>query len=675
SGDVLAQLRTLTVVQRQTYRKDPEFLRRLMSTVTQPIKNKLCFLALLSDEAPGEDHIGRLWEISTEVFGGDHKAQVASLSAGEYARLRADPDMLARVTQPLPPELQKTVRELAGLDTAKAALSIGAHEVPGPKGADGKDVVGPDGKPKSSELYTLGDKVPGQITKAEVDRLGFLKLSTIQRLQLGAAKSWEALLRQAVEVYKLDLKPSLQAPAPSAEPPAPGATPAGPDAAALAKASKEHEHATRAAIWAAVKDVVLPVAKDGKAPQEGAKYGNESAIEHAVMKDPDGDPSSLLFNFSIGAVWNDHDDIDKTIKGASDDIVLNQWSSVSQQKFFGSGGESFKYRYDALKLARSEQAQQAQGTPNPAAKKKLDDETLKFQRYVIEPSQFFEKMLLPGAGGDTKQTDHAGQALERKSENYSKYRKAMNERIKALDQGMVATTIGATGADAQMVGSALRGALQNFSITQEGYADARRDGHGWAGQDEGRELDRAFGDYKQEVNKAEDGTVGSDQKTGAAKDLSPEEARKLAGLDQRVNDRKEDFTTARNEAANIAATVVSVLIGVLLTALLPGAGSLVAMAMYGALVGAAAATGEVITKAAIMGASNYDITDQGARTILTGAATGMIAAGSQFYAGKLMNGLAKAGTVAAQGENLVGAAAAKVPRWQQVLAAGGKAGT
>ncbi len=675
AGDILAAIRGLPVEQRQRYRTDPEFMIRL-ATELRGLKHQLAMLAIESDEPAGEDHIGRLIEISADLFQGEHRGLCAALSSAEYARLRKRPQLVTQICQPLTEDLKKTIADIVGMDLKLASQSIGATST-ATQDKDKKDVPG------ASQLFAL-QNTPGVVPAAEVERLATSKLMAVEKLRMGAAKDWDLLLRQAVAVYKLDLKPQLQAPPASAEPLAPGAVPTAPTADALAKASTDYEHKLRGEVWREVEPVIGPLGVEQGLAKWDTKGGNfEDVLRHAVMRDPGGDPSSYLLDRHMhDFVGNDDEDIGKAITGASDDIVLQKWSSVVEPKFKATSGDgkSFKSVFDAYNASRADYAKKSatSATGVVEAKKLMDADALNFQHYVIEPSWFFEEIMLERSGsGDKDKTTHAGQQLERANPNYSKYRKQMNERIRAVKGEAVATSIGATGTDAAMVTSALRGALQTFSGTQEAYMDQRRDGRSAGGEQEGRELDRAFGDYKREVNKAEDDTHGMDA-TGKdkPKDIDGAEGRKLAGMDQNVNDMNATYVAARSEAAQMAATVVSVLVGVLLTAALPGAGSLLAMAMYGALVGAAAATGEAVTKRVMIGESNYQMTDEGARTIFTGAATGLIAAGSQFYAGKIMSSLAGAeANAAGQGLQVASAAKAPVPRWQGILQAGGKAGT
>ena len=663
SSDILNQTKQLSLEQRTKYRSDPEFMRKVWERCTDIKNRKLILLALQSDEPTGEDHILKLVEISGGMSSGaEAREQIARLTTREIARLRKEPDLVNDVCGVLNQDEQTRFRAVLGFDTKTALAAVCATEAK----ADGtapaaKDTAGKDADvPK---MYTLGSKeqpVPGQITEEELTRLGYLRLQSQQRLHLGASSSWMRLVKETVEVYKADFKPALIMPA-SPDAPQPGK--AVDQTKVAEEAAKKEETRLRAAVWADVQADVVACAKDNS-----AKLSAEDAkarIERAVLKTgtDSADPSDLLLGEALHWYGNEDKEIEATIKAASDEHVLKQWSSVAQRKFPQPGGESFKEVYGAYTKAKTQQPDPSKPTDGDA----LRAAKTSFQRYVIEPSFSFEGLLLPRSGGhwaDSTPTDHAGQQLDRDNPTYAKYRASINERIRTLDGEKVATEIGATGEDAAMITSKLRGALTNFSIARENYALHRGDGGGTFGQDPGRELDRSFGDYRREIGKAEDATAGG-------KDISDRDARKLDKLDTDVTERAADYQAAREQAAMVAAAIVSTVIGVVVTALTAGAATPLAMMMYGALTSAAAATGEVLTKEAILG-KTYDASGEGLRSIAGAAATGFIAGGAQHYAGAFMNGLSGAESAAQQGATVAAAAAKTPPLWNRMLQTGGR---
>ena len=665
SGDILAQVRTMSVDQRRQYRADPEMLRRVWDRSINQQNRRLILLALQSDEPTGEDHI---LELGTSG-GTEAREQIARLSDRELRRLRGQPDLVASIALHLRPSEQARFRALIALDGAAAAQLIGATvapatepdapadaATPAPEGAAATTT--PAGQPAPADtLYQLGDRahpVPGRIDGGEVERLGVLRAQCAQRLLLGANNSWLRLLREAVEVFRADLRPRLQPVVASA------ATGEPPD---LVAAARRAERTLRDQLWAEVQEQMTVAAGNNSSGLSTASA--VEAIQFAVIKQ--ADPSNLIIGEDLHWYGNEHEDIEATIRQASPEHVINQWSSVKHPKWPGAGGESLQYVFEQYRGARGASQPPPGGEPAEGAAAAAQRWQQAFQRYVVEPSATFENMLLPHTGGlfaDRAATSRAGQQLDRDNPNYARYRRAINERIRALEPAMVAEAIGATGADAAVVGSRLRGALTDFSVAEELHAHHRGDGQGVFAQDQGRQLDRSFGDYRRELNRAEDQATGGD--------IDDRERRQLARLDEGLRDRASEYQAAREQAATIAATVVGTIVGVVVTALTAGAATPLAMMMYGALTSAAAASGEVLTREMVLGRT-YDASGDGLREIAGAAATGFVAAGSQYYAGRLTSGMMSGAASQAEQGRLISEMASQPPtRWQRMLHAGGR---
>lgn len=665
SGDMLAQIRKMPLAQRKKYRNDPEFLRKVTEHCTNQSNRKLILFALQSDEE-GEDHILRLLELSGEVMstGGEARDQIARLTSTEITRLRAEPELVITICKFLNTEEQARFRGLLGFELASAIKTTGAVEVAadGGKGNVPQGAVAPD----AVKSYKLDkDAVVGKVPQTEVERLGYLVLQSQQRLHLGARRSWQSLLGEAVEVFKADFKPKFEPLPVSVDPPAPGqADHAKIDQGKLKEEEKTQETRLRKQVWDDVAAEVLVAADNQKAGDK-----SDATIFDAVMKTKDPSDLRLAEGFSRMSAFNDDAEIEKTIKGASDEHILTQWSSVLVDKFDGAGGESFQKTYQAYAAAKTKSGPNATD-PNTHVAMQA------FQRYVVEPSKQWENLVLPKSGSflkDHDPTTKPDQQLDRKNPQFAKYRGFLNDRIRALDPGLVATKLGAPAGsdDAAMIASRLRGALTNFHIAQEDYAKARGDGQSTFGADEGRLLDRSFGDYRRELNKAQDDKDATDLASGKGTgDMSPEARRKLDKIDEDFHARATDYAAARDAAANIAATIVGTIIGVIVTALTAGAATPVMMAMYGALVAASAAAGEVATKSLMVGDRNYDAGGEGAKQIASAAITGFIAGGAQFYAGQLTNGLTGVATAGGQGK-AVGEIAVKTPGpWARMFQTG-----
>lgn len=667
SGDILAQVRQMSVEQRQRYRTDPEMLRRVWDRSINLQNRRLILLALQSDEPAGEDHILRLVELGSTGDTTEAREQIARLSERELRRLRGQPGLVAEISQHLRPAEQTRFRALITLDTEGAARLIGATVAPAPVDGDAAGTTAapgtaPDAATAPTDtLYQLGDAahpVPGRVDAHEVERLGTLRARCVQRLLLGANNSWIRLLREAVEVFRADLRPRLQPVAPAAD-----ATGAPPD---LAAAARTYERHLREQLWAEIEGdaALLAAARDN-----GSDLAADSAvgaIHAAVLKDRD--PSSLILVEDLHWYGNEHEDMEATIRQASPELVINEWSSVKLPKYPGTGGESLLVVYEQFRGARDAATAAPGATPPEGAVAAAHRWQQAFQRYVVEPSSAFERMLLPHSGGmlaDRAETTRADQELDRDNPTYARYRRALNERIRTLDNALVAEAIGATGADAEMLGSRLRGALTDFEVAEEIYAHHRGDGQGAFAQDEGRELDRSFGDYRREVARAED--------TAATEgDIDDRERRRLGHLDEGLRDRAGDYQAAREQAASIAATIVGTITAVIVTALTAGAATPLTMMMYGALTSAAAASGEVLTREMVLGRT-YDASGDGVREVAAAAASGFVAAGAQYYAGRLTSGLlANAASQAEQGRLISEMATHAPSRWQTMLAAGGR---
>lgn len=684
SSDIVAQVKALAPDQRQRYRNDPNFLMKVNEKVGDNVKRKIILLALQSDEPVGGDHIVKLVELHYKAIkftDSEARAQISLLTPGEIARLKANPEVVDMIVEVLSvKDEQARFRKILGMDAAGAMADLkneGGTAHLNVSAVQNPATVGPDGKPKpADDTYKLAADSKSVVSKDELQRLSLLKLESQQRLHIAAARSWSALLGEAVAVFNADFKPKFEQPAVSAEPPAAGDGKANASAGANAKSvqdaeAKAHETTLRSMVW---EDVAADVLKAADNNADKTKKDSES-IHKAVMHLDGGDPSVLRLKdcFSGWAsTFNDDDEIQKTITEASEDVVIKEWSSVLMAKFgaedAGGEGASFKSVYDAYAKAKVAATANAN---DKGAQQDLTIKTQAFQRYVIEPSTRFEHTVLPSAGSWLKDKDFGtgpDAELHRKNPQYAKYRGFVNERIKGLKPTAVAAAMGVQDPNDQaIVGSRLRGALTDFRQAQENYAKNRGiDGQSWVGSDEGRRMDRAFGDYRAEVNTAQDGAQNGE--------ISDAKKRELDKFDEDFKARSTEYAAAKDEAAKIAGMVVSTVLALAVGALTAGAGTVAMAAFYGAITAAVAATGQVITEQSIKGEANYDMGGEGAKTVITAAITGAISQGSMFYAGKLTNAILPTMTAQAQGQAL-GTIAKQTPSiWQTMFRAGAQTG-
>ncbi|HEY4178666.1 MAG TPA: hypothetical protein VGM90_17590 [Kofleriaceae bacterium] len=670
SSDIVTQVRSMSVEERQRRRADPELMRQLWSRSMNTQNRLLVMVALQSDEASGEDHIGRMLELGSTGSSTEFREQLARLSPAEVRRLRSNPDWIVTINEHLNRDEQAALRAFLTTDTTTFAASLGATAVtsgtPPQSQAPGADA------PTVAETFDLHAPFPmhGRVERAEVDRLGALRAQCLMRLRLGAGNSFTRLVTEAVEVFRADLKPHLvPAAAPTTDPPQAGATPA-PTVDLDAEARRYETEVLRPAIWHEIVSVVRTAADSASLTSDNGErmpsIRAEEVIMDAVLKR--ADPSVYAVREDMHWYRNEREEILSTINRASPELLITRWTSVKNNKWHSAGGESLQTVYDNFKRAREAAHAPPGGTPVPAAATaEMQRWQRAFSRYVVEPSMIWETEILPHSGGmfaNRDQTSRAHQQLDRDNPEFAAYRQAMNDRIRALDAGQVAVAINATGDDARMVASQLRSALTDFSATEEVYAQRRGDGQTFFGSQEGRQLDQAFGAYRGELTSAED-------QAAANGDVSDRQRRELSHMDDSVRERGSEYQAAREQAANVAAMVVGTVFAVIATALTAGAATPLAMCMYGALTSAAAATGEVLTREAIQG-REYDASGDGVREIASAAATGFVAAGAQFYTGRLMSGILNQGTALAQGQAITAMTRATPGRWAMMLDAGGR---
>ncbi|HTM19483.1 MAG TPA: hypothetical protein VL172_03215, partial [Kofleriaceae bacterium] len=128
------------------------------------------------------------------------------------------------------------------------------------------------------------------------------------------------------------------------------------------------------------------------------------------------------------------------------------------------------------------------------------------------------------------------------------------------------------------------------------------------------------------------------------------------------------FSAARAKIAAWASAIAAFVVGAILTVVTGGAGAGVAwMLVASAISGAGGALAGAAANKAIMG-SEYDFGGEGMKSVLEGAVTGMITAGSTKMAEGIMHAVAGPATMRAQLEAMERLAKGIKPtRWQQVV--------
>jgi hypothetical protein len=681
-SELLTGIRAMSGADRARWRNDPEFWLRVDALNPDQSQRQQITDALNGTEDGGADHLASIRSYVHDD-GGDYNTAfqlLAHLTTAEVHQLQRDPTLVAQLQQraAYEPHYQAVLTTVLGLrEGPDAATDLGARQR---RNADNTPMVDADGHP----VYELPN-IGGDVSAAEIDRLEQLKNSAIARIRYGVGRSWEEALREGVEVYRMDFRPSITArPAQPGADGAPGAPPTPARGAAQPPPQRETDHRAqqyRNQVWSALQGDVYPDDTDKRTTIEAAVRGVT-------------DPSSTLIGRFTGVTYDNSSDIRATISNASNQLIVDSWSSIKTPKYAGGdgAGASYKDKYDTYKRIRDTRPAATPppsgggpATP-PAQDPNLPRARMEFQRYAVEPSNAFEHLLLGYAGNDLldpilgtpaarrPRTTRDGE-LQRDNPEWHTWRDLLQQRINALTPAEKLRGISAEGdADAaNIVGSNLASAEQSFQRTREEYAFQRGDGYSFFGDDHGRELDRAFGEYGTAMGQAEDQVAGQP----GTSDVSASQGRQLARMDQRVGERSAEYSQAREAAAHWAGLVVAAIIGAFVTALTAGAGSIAMVAIYGAITGAAATTGQVLTQEAILGRT-YDASGEGLRTIASGALTGAVAAGAGFYAGRIVNslsGLTNDAAALSQAQRVAGVAeGVKPPAWQTFLREAGHAG-
>ncbi|MCX5744983.1 MAG: hypothetical protein NT062_21045, partial [Proteobacteria bacterium] len=642
-------------------RTDPEFLRRLDAIGPTYDERRRIFDALGGTAATsGANHLAALTTLLDSGSAAIDEVVLAlgRLDQAESTTLRGQPALVNRI-------ITMVRYDERALAQVRAMLSFDPSATQGSLGVVGANFA--------------TNPVPGEITPEERTRLAYLQHQADSLIRGGAYRSFEALLPEAVTVYKMDLRP-VGANPPATAAAAPAVTPAGETRAATADRLQRHTPAEthaleiRSQVWTdALRDVVHEcVYRDGV--DEATKQRRMLAIENAVRGTQD--PSGELLTLVGAGTWAsraDQQPVIDAINNASPQIIITSWSSVMQRAYGNAPTLVEVYeRYRTLRDSHD---------ATPAHEAQVNEARVAVQRYAILPSLVFERAVLSGtgsffSGNDTTPTTTADQNHTRDNSMYPALRDALYTRISGLDHGLIARQIGAEGADDAMIDSGVRAAEQGLAQRSEAHDQQRAGGSQSIDVDDARQMDRDLGDYHRAVQGAEDATAGDQRGAdGNFADISARDQRDIAHIDADFVAHRAAFQQARQQAADNAAMIVGVLVGVILAVLVPGPGTAAGLAFYSAMVSAAAATGQVLTREAILG-NTYDAGGDGLKTIAAAAATGAIAGGAQYYSGQIVNALMPLGsgaTASAQATALAsGLNAGTAPAWQTIVREGGR---
>lgn len=654
--DKLSEIKRMPAAERKKRLNDPEYMMRLQGQMPEA-DYQMAIKLLQSDAAdtqlgagPSEVHdklgdIARMLAATGTHDTDDILQRLTELSQAEHERLLADPGLVASLMAAFKNGSEKKralVERILNFRKEKADEKLG------------HDIVMPDA-PENAEG---GRTIPQE----EQQRLAYLKENAIARILQGAEVSWDALLKQLVEVYKLDLVPkNIFDPAKSAEPPPPTGPNKAPPKDPNAGLASDLEQKLRASIHIAIKGQVTNRA-DTKDKQE--------TVRKAVMREQDPSFDRILeAQDTIGR--NNYDDISDTLKNASADKLLQDWLSITNTK--PNGAKSFFDVYHAYRTAYD-----AAGGEKPESSKEqeaLQAAKLAYMDYVIDVSGMFEHDVLGASGWsythdkeptkEAKDGEQKDLTKARDNNRYNDWVKIIRDRIPTLPKAKIAEMIGATDrpADVALLDNPNRTAHTGLEFRTDEYLRKRGTvgtGANVADAERGT-VDDTMAKYGHEIADAE-----THQGEGYGK-ISPTDGAKIEKTGADFDRAMQEFTAARAKIASIAAALVAVVVGAAVTILTGGAGAGVAwMLVAGAISGAAAAAGGALTQSAIKG-NEYEMDTEGVNSIVEGAVTGLVFAGTTKIAENLMSGLANIATYGRQLEVAEEALKTNPTVWQQLL--------
>jgi len=611
---LVESIRRMSPEKRQQVLADPVYMANLSAILDDKDDYRDAMLALKSQAQPGDDdHLGALDRASRtsadvgfdwSVEEGDIMANLEQLTHEEHKRLAADPRLRAQILTALKDSPE---------DYRRARRILGFD----------------------------GANVPG----AGTEDVQYLVFNAATRLEGAAERDWDALLSAAVYVYKMEFKAQGSA----EEEGAPAAAPAT-DADAMARSLRE-------SVWKqAFAAIKRRCDKEGDATQSAD--ARLELIRQAVFKE--NDPTMARIQANTGASWYGGDvtsSIEDAIKSASDDFIVSNWTTVFQPAPGAGAGQTLAQSYQRFVAARAKQ----ESDPEAYRVARLD-----FLRFNVTFSGQFEKDLLHIAGGFFADRGQEDAMRIRDNSEWNSWVELLNGRINQLDWNAVAAKIGATGEDAALLDNSTRRALIAQAQTDRKVLGARglQTSNDWhLAEAEQAEVDFEAIEYGRALR---EGLVAKDE-NGERGTLTSAQEFEADVQREQLETKVSDYKAQKAKIANLAATVAAVIAAGIIAALLPGPGTVAAAMVYGALVSGGSAAIESLAKESMLG-SDYEVTTEGAKNVLTSAMTGAMIMGSTFFSSRVVGALSgKAGEMVRLPETFTKAA----PAWW--LKAGGVA--
>ncbi len=235
--DILADIRSMSLEQRKARLADPTYMRLLGTRLREEKDYREALAALQEGIGGGGSGLSKLDEVSrsaSQAAGSKPDGQktldaLTTLSQTEFAALKNNPALQVQVMSAMNAEQQAIAREyLAGPGSMKMAIETagkaptdaqeqglwgrGAGSKGGTLAEDTlvergpvKPAVGPDGKPLSAD--EVAKQAEAKLAAEKEAYVRFIVHQSIQRVnaQLRSKTSWSLVLEATIEVYKADL--------------------------------------------------------------------------------------------------------------------------------------------------------------------------------------------------------------------------------------------------------------------------------------------------------------------------------------------------------------------------------------------------------------------------------------------------------------------------------------
>jgi hypothetical protein len=674
ASTIIAGIRALSPAQKAPLRSDPAYLEKLALRLTKPEDYREAMDLLMSDQS-GQGGLADLDKAVNPHGDEDRdirsaKKSLLALSEAEYRALAADPALQARILASIEDPKERTmVREM---------LALRLPEI----GAD----------------LSAADKAAA----ADASRLAYLKHSAVQRIQFATTLGWDTMLAQCVEVFQMDFAPApVQAKPGDTEPP--------PDPSAQLAAAKAAGEKTRREVWATVEDDVVSFSgrtvKDTRRTMSTISDAGAMTkmIRAAVLglRDPSAErlKENLVGEQQIvlggethtvrDASDNDQKGLLATLNAASPDLLIAEWTSVTQER--PDGGESMQATFarfvateDALSAKidaaqtgpQNEQTGKVESPITPAERQAYQKDRLAFMNYVPGISAGLEGLLVPYVGDENDRTAKGDDAQKREdlrtrdNKKYNELLDAIGSRAQALPRShtaKVATAIGATKKPhVDLVDNQNRETLGQLELREQKYLQQRgtQAGSGWAASDEAEALDQAMVRYAREAAMVQ---VTQDGQQDAYGMITAAEGAKVEEKGAEFDRAHQAFKDAKAKVAMWMSLIIGVLVTCILTVLTGGAATgFAAMLFWSAVTAGASAAAKAAINEAVLG-SDYDFSDEGVKMIGKEMLTAVITAGTTFVAQKMVAGVAGMTTLSRQARAAEQTMRVKPPLWKSFL--------